>query len=282
MKQTIFAFAGTLALFCSCNNENTATTSESKTDSTVTAAHTPAVKEEMIDINADGTVMKSFVAYDSAITNKRPIVLIVPEWWGMTDYPKMRARQLAELGYLAIAVDMYGNGKVAADPNAATAAATPFYQNPQMAKARLEAAAAQAKTMAVADTSKVAAIGYCFGGSMVINAANMGSDFDGVVSFHGGLDVAPPNKDAIKAKYLIAHGEADGMVPPAQVAAFRKAMDSVGASYEFKSYPNATHAFTNPDATANGEKFKIPIRYNGAADTASWNDMKTFFGTIFK
>jgi dienelactone hydrolase len=281
MKQLIGIFATGMMFLVSCNNEGSIT-AESNHDSTNKTAHTPAIKEQAVDINAGGTVLKSFVAYDSATTERRPIVLVVPEWWGMTEYPKMRARQLAELGYLAVAVDMYGDGKIAEGPETAMKFATPFYQNPQIAKARLEAAAAQAKMMAVADTSKIAAIGYCFGGSMVINAANLGSDFDGVVSFHGGLEVAPPNKEVIKAKYLIAHGEADGMVPPAQVAAFKKAMDSVGANYDFKSYPNATHAFTNPEATEKGAKFKLPIQYNGAADTASWNDMKAFFGTIFK
>ena len=226
--------------------------------------------------------MKGYIAYDESKQGTRPIVLVVPEWWGLTEYPRMRAKQLAQLGYLAMAVDIYGDGKIAANPDEAQKAATPFYQNPQDAKARLEAALAKAKTFPQADTSKTAAIGYCFGGSVVLNAAKLGSNLDGVVSFHGGLEGVPARKNLLKAKILVCHGGADSFVPEPQVAAFRKSLDSIGANYTFKVYPDATHAFTNPDATKKGEEFKMPIKYNAAADSASWNDMKAFFGQIFQ
>ena len=272
-------------ILASCNNKNSTSnsaTTETKKDSTMANAETPStIKEEPVTYSSGGTTLKGYVAYDSSKQGRRPIVLVVPEWWGMTDYPRMRAKKLAELGYFAMAIDMYGDGKIAPDPKQAQDLATPFYKNPKEGKARVEAALAKAKTFPQADTSQTAAIGYCFGGSMVLNAAKMGSDFDGVVSFHGGLEGVAPDKSKMKAKVLVCHGGADSFVPQTQVDAFKKGMDSVGADYTFKVYPNATHAFTNPQATENGEKFNMPIRYNGSADTASWNDMKAFFGRIF-
>jgi dienelactone hydrolase len=208
-------------------------------------------------------------------------VLVVHEWWGQTDYVRNRAKQLAAMGYIAMAVDMFGGGRKAANPQEAGAMAMPFYQNPQLARTRLEAAMAQLKTYAQTDTANLAAIGYCYGGFVVLNAAKLGADLKGVVSFHGNLSGAPANKELLKADILVAHGAADSFVPDAEVAAFKKSMDSIGARYTFKAYPEATHAFTNPDATATGKQFNLPIAYNGTADTASWNDMKTFFGTIF-
>lgn len=234
------------------------------------------------DYKADSVNMIGYVAYDTVSRAKRPIVLVVHEWWGINDYSKRRARQLAELGYLAFAVDMFGNAAQGTDPETAGKLAMPFYQDPVMAKARFDAALAKAKTYDMADTSQVLAIGYCFGGSIVLNMAKMGDDLDGVVSFHGNLDGVPADKSKLKAKVLVCHGEADQFVSLESVQRFRKQMDSIGAHYTFKSYPNATHAFSNPDATAKGEKFKMPIAYNAQADTASWNDMKSFFNDVVR
>jgi dienelactone hydrolase len=241
-----------------------------------------SIKEENITYQADNVTMKGFVAYDDSSKAKRPVVLIVPEWWGLNDYVKGRAKQLASLGYLAIAIDMYGDGKTGANPEEAGKLATPLYQDPEMAKRRFDAALNKIKLYPVADNSKIAAIGYCFGGSMVLNIARLGEDLKGVVSFHGGLKGVPADKNKIKADILVCHGDSDKFVGPAEVASFRHDMDSIGASYTFITYPNATHAFTNPEATANGKKFSMPIEYNAAADTASWNDMKVFFAKIFK
>ena len=181
-----------------------------------------------------------------------------------------------------MALDMYGNGKRGDDPDAAGKLATPFYQDPSKAKPLFDAALAKLKTYAQTDPAMVAAIGYCFGGAQVLNLAKMGEDLKGVVSFHGNLTVVTPQKDLLKAAVLVCHGADDQFVPQTEVDLFKKQMDSVGASYTFKAYAGATHAFTNPNATAMGEKFNIPIKYNAAADTASWNDMKVFFNTIFK
>jgi dienelactone hydrolase len=226
--------------------------------------------------------MDGYVVYDADKEGKRPAVLVVPEWWGLVDYPKMRARKLAELGYIAMAIDMYGDGKVADNPGDAGKMAGPFYQNLKMTKSRFDAALAKLKTYSQADTSNIAAIGYCFGGGVVLNVARLGENLKGVVSFHGTLIGAPADKNLLKAKILVCHGMADQLVKADDVEKFKKQMDSVGADYTLKQYPNATHAFTNPASDENGKKFNMPVKYNAEADSASWNDMKDFFARIFK
>lgn len=260
-----------------CNNQSS--TSEGSGDST---AVQPTITEESLAIQADSVTLNSVVAFSDDTTAKKPIVLIVPEWWGLDDYVKDRARQLAELGYLAVGIDMYGGGKYADNPDDAKAYATPFYVNPQLAFSRLQAALAKAKTFPQADTTRIAAIGYCFGGSMVLNGAKLGLPVNGVVSFHGGLAGVTPVKDLTKAQILVCNGAADSFVSPEEIATFKKQLDSLSIPYTFKEYTGATHAFTNPAATAKGQKFNMPIEYNAAADTASWNDMRAFFGVIFK
>jgi dienelactone hydrolase len=265
-------------LVASCNNSTDKTTTETKT----TETKTPELKAENVTYKIDSLSMNSYIVYDSAIDGKRPAVLVVPEWWGLNEYAKRRARELAGLGYIAMAVDMYGNGQTADNPELAGKLAGPFYQNPAMTKAHFEAALNKLKTYAVVDTANIGAIGYCFGGGVLLNIVRLGEPLKGIVSFHGSLIGTPADKNLLTAKILVLHGDDDKFVPATEVAAFKKQMDSIGAAYTFKSYPGATHAFTNPDATAMGEKFKIPIAYNAAADTASWNEMKIFFTGLFK
>ena len=263
--------------FSSCNNEDKKTES----GTTETEMKEPKLKEENVSYTGDGITMNGFVVYDENKEGARPAVLVIHEWWGLNDYTKSRARQLAELGYIAMAVDMYGNGKTADNPDSAGKYATPFYKDPQMTKARFDAALEKLKTYSQTDGNKIAAIGYCFGGAQVLNLARLGEDLKGVVSFHGNLLGVPLDKEKLKADILVCHGAADPFVPQTEVDLFKKQMDSAGAKYTFKAYAGAVHAFTNPDATAMGEKFKIPIKYDAAADSASWNDMKEFFGRIF-
>lgn len=257
-------------------------------DKTATGSIAPIGNEKMMQIKSDSIAysdstmqMLGYYAVDTSNNEKKPIVLIVPEWWGLGDYVKTRALELARLGYFAMAVDMYGKGTYVEDPKAAQELATPFYTNPLMAKSRFDAALALAKQNPLADTNRIAAIGYCFGGAQVLNMARMGENLNGVVSFHGDLVGVTPEKDKIMAYILVCHGAEDKFVDSNQVNTFKKQMDSVGAKYTFKTYPGATHAFTNPDATRLGKKFSMPIEYNAAADTASWNEMKDFFKKIF-
>lgn len=242
----------------------------------------PRLKEETVSYQLDGSNRSNFVVYDENMEGKRPAVLVIHEWWGLNEYAKMRARELAKLGYVAMAVDMYGDGKMGDDPDAAEKLATPFYMKPEIIKPIFKAALEKLKGFGQTDITKIAAIGYCFGGAQVINLAKMGEDLKGVVSFHGNLMVLPINKDLLKAQILVCHGAADPFVPQTEVDQFKKQMDSIGAKYTFKAYEGATHAFTNPNATAMGEKFKIPIKYDAAADSASWKDMKDFFHQIFQ
>jgi dienelactone hydrolase len=241
----------------------------------------PSIKEEKVSYTSGGVNFNGYVVYDQNVKGKRPAILVVHEWWGLNDYAKMRARQLAELGYIAMAVDMYGDGKTAANPKEAQELATPFYKDPQLGKTRLDAALVKLKGFPQADGSRVAAIGYCFGGSVVLNSAKLGGDYKGVVSFHGGLAGVTPHKALLKAKILVCHGGSDKFVPQKDLDLFKHQMDSVGAKYTVKVYANATHAFTNPEATKIGKEFNMPIEYNAEADKKSWNDMKDFFKTIF-
>jgi dienelactone hydrolase len=268
-KYALYLCAAMVLAACNSNNNDT-------------KAHTPAVKMEAVGYTADTAALTSYVAYDSAVATKRPVILVVHEWWGLNDYIKNRAKQLAALGYIAMAVDMYGNGKMGATPDAANALATPFYANPVFAKSRFDAALAQIKKWPQADTNNIAAIGYCFGGSMVLNIAKLGDKLNGVVSFHGGLAGMPADKNLLQAKVLVCHGKDDKFVSKEEIAGFKKQMDSIGAVYTFKEYAGATHAFSNPEATAWGQKFNIPIAYNATADTASWQEMQVFFKSIFK
>jgi dienelactone hydrolase len=262
-------------VFLSCNN--------SSTENTSAEVKAPAkLIENTVDYTSDTTKMNGYVVYSDSFEGKRPAILVVHEWWGQNDYTRNRAKQLAELGYIAMAVDMYGNGQTAANPDEAMKLAGPFYGNPQLAKNRMDAALQKLKTFPQTDTSKIAAIGYCYGGFVVLNAARLGEPLKAVVTFHGDLSGVKPDKKLLKADILVCHGEADSLVPAAVVATFKKQMDSIGAPYTFKSYPNAMHAFTNPASTETGKKFKLAVGYNADADKNSWNDMKEFLERIFK
>jgi dienelactone hydrolase len=272
--------AGLCIIFAFCGNQ--ASNNESQTQAMDTTKTTPLIKTTEVTYTFNGKQSNGFIAYDENKKGKLPIVVVVHEWWGLNDYIKSRARQLAALGYFAICADAFGDGKTADNPTDAMALTKSLYIHPELSLPLVEATIAKAATFPQADTSRIAAIGYCFGGSVVLNAARLGAPLKGAVSFHGGLSGVQPKKGVIKADILVCQGGADPLVPEADQAAFKKSMDSVGAHYTFISYPGAMHAFTNPEATANGEKFKMPIAYNAAADTASWKDMKNLFATALK
>lgn len=241
----------------------------------------PNIKEETVSYTVNGVVYKGFIAYDDNIKGKRPAILVVPEWWGVNDYTKMRARKLAELGYIAMATDVFGEGKVATNPTEAQQFTGPMYKDPSLAKGLLDGAATKLKEYSQTDPNNVAAIGYCFGGFVALNYAKLGGNLKGVVSFHGGMGGAPVDKKLMKAKILVCQGGSDKFVSQKDVDKFKHQLDSIGVDNTVKVYANATHAFTNPDATATGKKFNMPIEYNPQADKDSWNDMKMFFGKIF-
>ncbi len=281
MKQKLMFALAIIAILTSCNESENKQAKNTDTNKENTMK-TFALKTENVDYTGDGVTMKGFVAYNEDTAVAKPVVLILPEWWGIGDYTRGRAKQLAEFGYLAFAVDMYGEGKNVESPDDAGKLATPFYTSATLGKSRFDAAMAKIKTYKFADANHVAAIGYCFGGAMVLNMARAGEPLKGVVSFHGNLVGNKLDKNLLKANVLVCHGDDDKFVLPAEVATFKKQMDSVGASYTFKSYAGATHAFSNPAATEKGKKYNMPVAYNAAADTASFNEMKVFLEKIFK
>lgn len=248
----------------------------------ITSAYAKVVGKT-VEYTADGTLMKGYLAYNDKIEGKRPGILVVHEWWGLNDYVRRRARMLAELGYTALALDMYGEGKQATHPDDAGKFSMELMKNFDVAKARFIAGEVFLKKQPTVDSGRVAAIGYCLGGGVVLNMARQGVDLKGVVSFHGGLSaVKPAEPGAIKAKILVLHGGDDKFTTPEQIEAFKDEMKTAGADYRFIVYPGAMHAFTNPDATANGKKFNIPLAYNKKADKESWAEMKKFLEETLK
>ncbi|MDE0505942.1 MAG: dienelactone hydrolase family protein, partial [Candidatus Poribacteria bacterium] len=231
------------------------------------------------EYTVDGVVFKGFLAYDDQVEGKRPGVLVVHEWWGHNEYVRNRARMLAELGYTALAVDMYGDGKLADHPEDAGKFARAVTENIEVAKARFMAGMDLLKKHPTVDSEHIAAIGYCFGGGIVLHMARLGVDeLDGVVSFHGSLSTqSPAKRGTVKTKILVCHGAIDPFIAPEQVGAFKKEMLDAEVDLKFISYPEATHSFTNPEADKRGG----PLRYNAAADKQSWIDMQEFFKTLF-
>ncbi len=241
-----------------------------------------AVQGKEVSYQADGTTLKGYIAYDDAIKGKRPGVLVVHEWWGQNEYARKRARMLAELGYTALAVDMYGDGKVADNPDDAGRLASEVSMNMQIAKARFEAGMQLLSNHETVDANEIAAFGYCFGGGVVLNMARIGEDLKGVASFHGVLGTDnPAMRWKIRARIISFSGEADPMIGADKVAGFKQEMESAGVHYRVVTYPGAKHAFTNPDADELGKKFNMPIAYNAAADKDSWEQAKVFLREVF-
>jgi dienelactone hydrolase len=246
------------------------------------AVSSAEIKTENVTYQSGGLTMKGYIAYNDAVKGKRPGILVVHEWWGQTENVRNRARMLAELGYTGMAVDMYGNGKTTMHPDEAGKFTEEVMKNVDDATKRFTAAIDVLKKHPTVDPERIGAMGYCFGGSVVLTMARQGLDLDGVVSFHGGLDLKTPAKaGAIKAKVLVCHGADDKFISAQQVEKFQKEMKDAGADMQFISYPGALHGFTNPDATELGKKNNIPIAYNADADKKSWEDMKAFWKKVF-
>lgn len=236
-----------------------------------------------VDYSSNGQVLKGYIAYDKKIEGKRPGVLVVHEWWGHNEYARKRARMLADLGYTAFAMDMYGDGKQAAHPNEAGKFAEEVSSNQDIAEKRFMAALDLLRSQETVNPDQIAAIGYCFGGGVVLNMARTGVDLDGVVSFHGSLSTDTPAKPGIvKASVLVLHGADDPFVTPEQVEQFKKEMQSAGVDFRFVAYPGAKHSFTNPEADSYGEKFNLPLKYDPEADKQSWVEMRKLFKYLFQ
>ncbi len=240
------------------------------------------IQGKEVKYSANGVTLKGYLAYDDTIKAKRPGVLVVHEWWGLNDYARKRARMLAKLGYTAFALDLYGEAKQAKNPEEAGKLSGMVMGNLDDAQARFDAALELLRYQKNTDPKRIAAIGYCFGGGVVLNMALRGVDLDGVVSFHGILPTnAPAKPEEVKAAVLVLHGEDDQFVKPEQVEKFKELMKNEKVDFEIVTYPNAKHSFTVPEADANAKKFNIPIEYNAEADKKSWAKMEEFLKKVF-
>lgn len=235
-----------------------------------------------VSYSADTVEMKGYFAYTGGAEDKVPGILVVHEWWGHNDYARKRTDMLADLGYVALAVDMYGEGKTAEHPDDAGKFSGMVMSNIDGAEARFKAALELLKSNPNVDTTKIGAIGYCFGGSVALSMANLGLDLDAVAVFHSGVQLpVQPQEGNVKAKILICNGADDGFVSPESIAAYKTSMDAAGADYEYVAYEGAVHSFTSTDADELGEKFDLPLAYNEAADKDSWQKMQDLFQAVF-
>lgn len=234
-----------------------------------------AVQTQTIKYQDGEQECQGFLAWDDAVAGPRPGVLVVHEWWGLNEYARERARQLAALGYVAFAADMYGEGKTVSHPQDAGAMAAKIRSNIQAWRKRARAALEVLQAQPQCDKQKIAAIGYCFGGSTVLQLAYSGADLKAVVTFHAALPVATPEEaQRIRPRILVCHGADDQFIPQDAITAFRSALDKAGVKYEFVAYPGAVHSFTVPDA----EKHNVEgLKYHKEADEASWKKMLALF-----
>jgi dienelactone hydrolase len=239
------------------------------------------VKTQEIEYAQGGTPLQGFVARDDTAKGKRPGVLVVHEWWGHNQHVRDQARKLADEGYVAFALDMYGKGKVATHPKDAQAFMEEVTEDPGLVTARFNAALDALKQQPDVDPERIAVVGYCMGGSIALAMARAGADVDAVATFHAGLapPAGPAEKGKFKPKVLVQTGGADPMVPKEQVAAFEKEMKDAGAEAEVVTYPNAKHGFTNPGASKAGMD---ALAYDKKADEQSWKKLTRFLKNVFK
>ena len=243
-----------------------------------------AVREEPVTYKDGETVLKGFVVYDDAKKGKRPGIILVHEWWGITKHMHNEARRFARHGYVALIADMYGDAKTADNPKDAGALSGSVMKNPELMKSRFGAARAELARHARVDGSRIVAAGYCFGGAVVINMARAGADLAAVAGFHAslGLNTPAPAPGTVKAKVLVLNGADDPFVKPEQYEALKKDFDAAHADYRIVQYPGAVHAFTNPEATALGKKFKLPLRYDAKANKAAKAEADRLFAAALK
>jgi dienelactone hydrolase len=243
-----------------------------------------AIKETPVTYSDGEATMKGFVVYDDARKGKRPGIVMVHEWWGITKHMHDEARRLARQGYTAFIADMYGDAKTADNPRDAGALSGSVMKNTQVMESRFNAAREQLAKQPTVDPDRIGAVGYCFGGAVVLNMARAGADLDGVVGFHAslGLNTPAPAPGAVKAKVLILNGADDPFVKKEQYQTLKADMDAAKADYRVVEYPGAVHAFTNPEATALGKKFNLPLRYDAKVNKQAEDEASKFFAGVFK
>ena len=235
---------------------------------------------EFIGYKDGDVLLEGYLAYDDSVTGKRPGVVVVHEWWGLNKYIERRTEDLAKLGCIAFAIDMYGKGKSTNDAQRAAALSGTYVKDRKLMRTRVNAGSDVLRKHTLVDTTRIAAIGYCFGGTTVLELARSGANLSGVASLHGGLDTPNP-EDAknIKGSVLVLHGADDPFQSSEKIKAFQDEMRAAGVDWEMNIYGGAEHSFTNPESSKLGMK---GIAYNEKADKRSWEAMKSFFREIFK
>ncbi|MCG8126046.1 MAG: dienelactone hydrolase family protein [Candidatus Thiodiazotropha taylori] len=242
-----------------------------------------AVVGEPVEYRYGGTLMKGYLAYDDAVMEKRPGILVVHEWWGHNEYARNRAKQLAGMGFTARAVDMYGDGKLANHPKDAGKFAGEVKKNMAVATERFKAAMSLLQNHKSVAAEDISAIGYCFGGGIVLEMARRGLDLDLVGSFHGSLPaVKPAEKGVVKAEVLVFNGADDPFVKQEHIDAFMAEMAHANVKHSFINYAGAKHSFTNPDADKFGKQFELPLAYDKQADQQSWAALSEALNSIYK
>lgn len=250
----------------------------------LTAQGYAAIREEAVTYKDGDTVLKGFIVYDDAKKAKRPGIVVVHEWWGITKHVREEARKFASQGYTAFVADMYGDAKTADNPKDAGALSGAVSKNPAVMQSRFNAAKNLLSKHATVNASKIGASGYCFGGSVVLDMARAGADLKGVAAFHAGLGASGPAAAAgkVKAKVLVLNGADDPFIKPDTVEAFKKEMGAAKVDYRYLNYPGAVHAFTNPEATEKGKQFNLPLAYHPEVDKQSKAEAAKFFSSVFK
>ncbi|MDX2471745.1 MAG: dienelactone hydrolase family protein [SAR324 cluster bacterium] len=236
------------------------------------------ITTEEIKYQAGNQTMVGYLAQPKLLVSGAPAILVVHEWWGQTDYPRKRARMLAKLGYIAMAVDMYGDRQITDHPKEAGAFSKAVFSSAKNVRGRFDAALEALVKHSMAQTNNIVAIGYCFGGSVVLEMARQGLPLKGVASFHGGLKTpSKANSSTLKARVLVLHGAADPMTKPGGVEVFNAEMKAASAKYKFISYAGAKHGFTNPQASVYAKNlgFKA-LGYQKKADLESWAELQRF------
>ena len=246
---------------------------------TMTVSAHAAIKQEPVTYRDGTTTLKGFIVYDDAIQGKRPGIVMVHEWWGITSHIRNEAQKFAEQGYTAFVADMYGDAKTADNPKDAGALATSVMQDPKVMEARFNAARTQLAGHSSVEPMRIGAVGYCFGGAVVLNMARAGADLAAVAGFHAslGLNTPAPAPGSVKAKILILNGAADPFVKREEYEALKRDLDAAKAEYQVIEYPGAVHAFTNPEATELGRKFNLPLRYDAQVDREAKAEALKFF-----